>query len=354
MTERFQAPFQRFFTTDIKTLPASLLYFYENGTTTPKTTYRDPFKNNAHANPVVAGTHGAAADSFPPIFLDGTYTVLLKSAAGVTQSGWPVDNVGGEQIQGQLDSYSSITSYSIGQLVTGSDGNRYESTANNNLNHDPTNPANRTGYWKQVFITGEYVSTESYGIGDYITYDGGLYKCAQAATGQNPYTAHAYWQRMHNIPHWGSTSTYRQYDLAIDSNGVVVVSQQNANIGHNPVGDTSYTWWKPLSRIHLEANPQLTQVKYLSGGGNLFPEWDNWLTDSGSYAIPAANTVPANTALVVTKPDKYRTSTPTITVSGGDYLESSAANDFGGIQLLNTRIEVFKFISNGVNGWRIG
>jgi len=349
MTERFQAPFQRFFTTDLKTLPGALLYFYENGTTTFKTIYRDPFKNNAHDNPVVAGTHGAAADSFPPIFLDGTYTVLLKNALGVTQSGWPVDNVGGEQIQGQLDSYSSITSYSIGQLVTGSDGNRYESTANNNLNHDPTDIENRTTYWKQVFIIGEYVSTETYGVGDYITYDGGLFKCFQEATGQNPQTAHAYWQRMHNIPHWGSTSTYRHYDLAIDSNGVVVVSQQNNNINHNPVGDSG-TWWKP----QWQTVDGLTQVKYLSGGGNLTAYWDNWLTDSNSYALPAANTVPANGALVVTKPDKYRTSTPTVTLTGGDYLEWSGANNTDGIQLLTSHIEVLKFVSNGSNGWRIG
>ncbi len=349
MTERFQAPFQRYFTTDLKTLPSAKLYFYENGTTTPKTIYRDPFKTNAHANPVIAGTHGMAADTFPPIYLDGTYTVELKNSLDVTQSGWPQDNVGGEQIQGQLDSYSSITSYSIGQLVTGSDGNRYESTANNNLNHDPTVLANRTGYWKQIFITGEYVATEAYGVGDYISYDGGLYKCVQAATGQNPNTAHAYWQRMHNIPHWGSTATYRHYDLAIDSNGVVQVSQQNSNTNHNPVGDSG-AWWKP----QWQTVDGLTQVKYLSGGGNLSPYWDNWLTDSNSYALPAANTVPANAQLVVTKPDKYRTSNPTITLTGGDYLEWSGVNNTDGIQLLTSHIEVLKFISNGSNGWRIG
>ncbi len=350
MTERFVSPFARFFTSDLKTLPGSKLYFYENGTTTPKTVYRDPYKTNAHANPVVAGTHGAMADAFPPIFLDGTYTVELQNAAGVVQGGWPVDAVGGEQIEGQLDSWSAITSYStVGQLVTGSDGNRYESTSAPNLNRDPTDPANRTGYWKQVFIVGEYVASEAYGVGDYITYDNGLFKCVQAATGQNPNTAHAYWQRIHNIPHWGSTATYRHYDLAIDSNGVVVVSQQNNNTNHNPVGDSG-TWWKP----QWQTVDGLTQVKYLSGGGNLTAYWDNWLTDSNSYALPAAGTVPANGQLVVTKPDKYRTNTPTITPSGGDYLEWSGANNFDGIQLLTSHVEVLKFISNGSNGLRIG
>jgi hypothetical protein len=351
MTERFQAPFQRFFTTDIKTLPASLLYFYENGTTTPKTTYRDPFKNNAHDNPVVAGTHGAAADSFPPIFLDGTYTVLLKSAADVTQSGWPVDNVGGEQIQGQLDSYSSITSYSIGQLVTGSDGNRYESTANSNLNHDPTDIANRTTYWKQVFIIGEYVSTEAYGVGDYITYDGGLFKCVQAATGQAPQTAHAYWQRMHNIPHWGSTSTYRQYDLAIDSNGVVVVSQQNANINHNPVGDTTYTWWKPLSRVSLDANPQLIKINPMSGGGTLLAEWDNVILDGNAgYLLPLANSVAANTAIIISKSDIARTLYPIITASGADTIAWLGGTDTS-FQIDTQFADSMILYSNGTNQW---
>lgn len=350
MPQRFSNPVIKYTTDTLKTLPGALLYFYENGTSTPKVVYQNIELTTPHASPVVADSAGI----FAPIFLDGTYRVELKSSAGITQTGWPVDNVGGEEIQGQFDSWSAVVSYTIGRLVTGSDGNRYESTANSNLNRDPTNPANRTGYWKQVFIIGEYVSTESYGVGDYITYDNGLFKCVQAATGQNPNTAHAYWQRVHNIPHWGSTATYRNYDLAIDSNGVVVVSQQNNNLNHNPVGDTTYTWWKPLSRVLIDERPQITQVKYLSGGGSLFAEWDNWLTDSNSYALPAANTVPANCALVVTKPDKYRTNTPTVTLTGGDYLEWSGANNFDGIQLLTSHIEVLKFVSNGSNGWRIG
>lgn len=345
MPQRFSNPVIKYTTDTLKTLPGALLYFYENGTSTPKVVYQDIALSTPHTNPVVASSAGV----FAPIFLAGTYRVELKNSLGVTQAGWPVDNVGGEEIQGQLDDWSSIVNYPIGRLVTGSDGNRYESTASVNLNRDPTNPANRTGYWKQVFIIGEYVSTEPYGVGDYITYDGGLFKCVQAATGQNPNTAHAYWQRIHNIPHWGSTATYRHYDLAIDSNGVVVVSQQNNNLNHNPVGDSG-TWWKP----QWQTVDGLTQVRYLSGGGNLTAYWDNWLTDSNSYALPAASTVPANGQLLVTKPDKYRTSTPTITLTGGDYLEWSGANDFDGIQLLTSHIEVLKFISNGSNGCRIG
>jgi len=347
MTERFRNPVIKYTTDTLKTLPGAKLYFYQNGTSTPKTVWADKNKITSLGSVVTADSAGI----FVPIFLDGTYRAELKSAAGVTQTGWPVDNVGGEDTQGQFDDYSAVTSYSIGELVTGSDGNRYESTANSNLNNDPTVLANRTGYWKQIFITGEYVSTEAYGVGDYISYDGGLYKCVQAATGQNPNTAHAYWQRMHNIPHWGSTATYRHYDLAIDSNGVVQVSQQNSNINHNPVGDTTYTWWKPLSRINLEANPQLIKINPVTGGGTLLVEWNNMIGDGNAgYLLPLANSVPVNTAIIISKSDIARTLYPIITRSGSDTIAWLGGTDTS-FQIDTQFADSMILYSNGSNQW---
>lgn len=343
MPQRFSNPVIKYTTDTLKTLPGALLYFYENGTSTPKVVYQNIELTTPHASPVVADSAGI----FAPIFLDGTYRVELKSSAGITQTGWPVDNVGGEEIQGQFDSWSAVVSYTIGRLVTGSDGNRYESTANSNLNRDPTNPANRTGYWKQVFIIGEYVSTESYGVGDYITYDNGLFKCVQAATGQNPNTAHAYWQRVHNIPHWGSTATYRNYDLAIDSNGVVVVSQQNNNLNHNPVGDSG-TWWLPF----WQTIPPIAGVKYLSGGGALTARFNNSLTDAGAYTFPPANSVPANTPLILSISDTYSAFQPTATASGSDLIlrKTGTYNTF---QFRSSAKRSYTFISNGTDRWVI-
>lgn len=342
MPQRFSNPVIKYTTDTLKTLPGALLYFYENGTSTPKVVYQNIELTTPHTHPVVAGPAGI----FAPIFLDGTYRVELKSSAGITQTGWPVDNVGGEEIQGQFDSWSAVVSYTIGRLVTGSDGNRYESTANSNLNRDPTNPANRTGYWKQVFIIGEHVSTESYGVGDYITYDNGLFKCVQAATGQNPNTAHAYWQRVHNIPHWGSTATYRLYDLAIDSNGVVVVSQQNNNLNHNPVGDSG-TWWLPLWAV-MPTN----SVLVMSGGGTLTARRIHELTDSSTYTLPAANSVPADTILQVYKSDTYRTSQPVVQRAGSDLIQWSGGTDTSyTFDYGYSRARTFK--SNGVDRWRV-
>lgn len=348
MTERFVSPFARFFTSDLKTLPGAKLYFYENGTTTPKTIYQDPFKTNAHANPVVAGSLGYAADTFPPIFLDGTYTVELQNSGSVVQAGWPVNNVGGEQSDGAFDLYSPIVSLLAGQIVTGSNGLYYVSQQNGNLNNDPTISANRPAWWVELKLSTGYNAASTYSAGEWVIYSGDWYKCKAAATGQTPSVSSAFWDAEKVVFQWNSTTTYGDGVRVFVGNDEYV-SQQNTNLNHNPVGDSG-TWWRP----QWQTVDGLTQVKYLSGGGTITVYWDNWLTDSLSYAIPAANLYPANAQLIVTKPDKYRTSTPFVTPSGGDYFEWSGGIDFDGVQLLTSKIEVLKFISNGVNGWRIG
>lgn len=351
MTERFRNPVIKYTTDTLKTLPGSKLYFYQNGTSTPKTVYADKNKVTSLGSVVTSDSAGI----FVPIFLDGTYRVTLKNAAGTTQTGWPVDNVGGEDTAGAFDDWSAITSYSIGDIVTGSNGLRYVATANSNLNNDPTIAANQPTYWIEYKTSTAWNVLSTYALYDRIQYtDGAVYISLQNSnTGNTPAINSAWWKKTRDGEYWNSSTTYAS-GVYVYEGELRYKSMQSSNTNHTPSTDTSFTWWKPEYRVELESSPQLTQVKYLSGGGNLFAEWDNWITDSNSYALPAANTVPANTALVVTKPDKYRTNTPTITLTGGDYLESSAANDFDGIELLNTRIEVFKFISNGSNGWRIG
>lgn len=91
MTERFLSPVIKYTTSTLKTLPGALLYFYETGTTTPKTVFKNPQGTIAHAHPVEALADG----TFPEIWLNGLYRAELKNAAGVTQPGWPVDYVGG-------------------------------------------------------------------------------------------------------------------------------------------------------------------------------------------------------------------------------------------------------------------
>ena len=349
MTERFQAPFQRYFTTDLKTLPSAKLYFYENGTTTPKTIYRDPFKVTPHSNPVIAGTHGMPADTFPPIYIDGTYTVELQNSLGVVQGGWPQDNVGGEQVEGAFDSYSAITSYPAGEIVTGSNGLFYVSQQNGNLNNDPTIGANRSTWWVELKLSPNYNSTSTYASGEWVIYSGNWYKCKAAATGQAPSVNSAYWDAEYVVFQWNSTTTFASGASAFV--GITeYISQQDTNLNHNPVGDTTYTWWKPRYRVDLEANPQLIKVNPISGGGALLAEWTNDVTDSSTYTFPSANSVPEDTTLIIRKSDRYRASQPIFQRAGADLLRNNGGTDTS-IKFDYGYHTTIMFTSDGISEW---
>lgn len=340
MTERFYAPFQRYLTTDLKTLPASLLYFYENGTTTPKTTYQDPFKNTAHANPVVADSSG----NFAPIFLDGTYTVLLKNSAGVTQSGWPVNNVGGEQIEGQFDTWSALTSYSIGDLVTASNGLRFVSLQNLNLNHEPTiSPA----YWDELRLTLEYNALSDYSSGDRVFYGGYQFISLQSSNmGHTPASSSAWWKRIKEYSDWNSQTTYSSGIYVFDGEERYV-SVQGSNTNHQPSTDTTYTWWKP----DWQAIPSLTQIKQVSGGGTLTAYFDNVITDGDAgYLLPLANSVPNKGYIVISKSDIARSLYPIITRSGSDTIAYLGGTDTS-FQIDTQWADTMILWSNGSNQW---
>ena len=65
-------------------LSGGLVYTYESGTTTPKTTYKERALTNANDNPVVLDSRGEAA-----IYATGLIKLVLKTSAGVTV--WTMD-----------------------------------------------------------------------------------------------------------------------------------------------------------------------------------------------------------------------------------------------------------------------
>lgn len=344
MPQRFTNPVIKYTTDTLKTLPGALLYFYENGTSTPKAVYQDVALTTPHTNPVVASSAG----NFAPIFLAGTYRVELKNAAGVTQSGWPVDNVGGEETQGQFDDWSSITSYFEGDLVTGSNGLRYQATLlQPNLNRDPlTSPT----YWTEVRFTSEYNPLSSYAVGDWVYYNNDWYKCKAVALGQTPSSSSAYWDAEKNLFQWNPTTTYADEALIYVGDDAYI-SQQNTNLNHNPVGDTSFTWWKPYEREVFEFNQQLYKVNLMSGGGTLRAEWCNMLTDGDAgYLLPLANTVPSGTLLVIAKSDIARTIYPIVTASGADDIAWLGGTDTS-FQIDTQWADSMILYSNGTDQW---
>ena len=67
-------------------LSGGLVYTYESGTNTPKTTYSDRGLSAANANPVVLNSRGEAS-----IYASGLIKIILKTSAGVTV--WTMDDM---------------------------------------------------------------------------------------------------------------------------------------------------------------------------------------------------------------------------------------------------------------------
>jgi len=346
MTERFRNPVIKYTTDTLKTLPGSILYFYQNGTSTPKTVYADKNKVTSLGATVTADSAGI----FVPIFLDGTYRVTLKNAAGVTQTGWPVDNVGGEDTTGQFDDWSSITVYTEGDIVTGSNGLRYVAifNASQNLNQDPTTA---TTFWDELRLTLEWDSLSNFSINDRVFYSGGEYISLQNAnTGNTPASSSAWWKKLKDHDQWNSATTYGSGAYVYEGD-LRYKSMQAANTNHTPSTDTAFTWWKPESRVYVEAVPQLIKIKYLSGGGALSAEWENALTDASTYTLPLANSVPVDTVILISKADVARNLTPAFDCSGADtilWLSGTAT----GINIDVLWGDCIRLSSNGTNQWR--
>jgi hypothetical protein len=168
---RFFDPAPRYFTNNITGLPGAKLYFTVAGSSTPKTTYQNKAGTLAHAHPVVADSNGI----FPPIFLDGLYKVELKNAAGVTQSGWPIDNIGQDENVVPFGPYSSTITYQTDEVVTDSAGDWYRSKVDSNVGHEPSSsPTQWEALVKPVpsnFVSDAAWATYSSGVGGTISLD---------------------------------------------------------------------------------------------------------------------------------------------------------------------------------------
>jgi len=168
-------------------------YFFEPGSSTLKTIYSDSALSLPTVNPVVSDSAGR----FPDIFLDGTYKEVQEDENGVTL--WTRDPVGIDTT-GEWVLWDAGTTYSIPQIVLGSDDEYYRSLVDTNIGNDPTSsPAS----WEQIYL-------------------GRI---------------------------WNANVTYSITDTVYGSDGYLYKSQINSNLNNDPTTD-SVNWW-PGSPEHL-------------------------------------------------------------------------------------------------------
>ena len=122
-------------------------------------------------------------------------------------------------------------------------------------------------------------------------------------------------------------------------------SLAGGNQNHIP---TLTAYWKPW----WQSVPAIIETVVLSGGGALTAFRNNTITDSGAYTFPLANSVDADSVLVISVPDRYSASTPSFTASGADMLrrKTGTYNTFG---FRSGYKRSYTFISNGTDEWYI-
>lgn len=337
MTSRLLEAFEQFLNDDGTPIADGQLRFLvagSTGTSAFQDTFSDINLQNANANPLPIQASGRipavwVPDLFYRIRYERTDGTLIKEA----------DYVGSPETQGQFGAWNNETVYTIDKIVYYS-GKFYRSNVGGNQDKQP----DISSEWSELDIPEKYNATVTYGLHK-LVYDAGiLYVSAQAANlNHAPATNPNWWQRVGGIPTWGSATPYAQYALAIDSNGVVQVSQQNTNLNHNPVGDSG-AWWQPLS---------IQKGVTLSGGGAMSRSLPNFFTDSSTYTLPAANSLPADSVVFGIKQDRYRTAQPIVQRAGSDTITNATGATDTSIQYDYGYKTTVEFKTDGISNWSI-
>jgi len=205
------------------------IYFYESGTTTPKTTFADINSEIPNTNPVLLDASGRQ----PNIFFEGVAKATLTNNNDVQiVSRDPV----GETATNFGDEWVSTRIYGTNDVVIGSDGQYYRSLLAGNQNN---NPVTTSGYWSLLYSV-EWNAGINYDVGATVTYDTLQYQSIQTGNlNHNPSTSPTWWVPLEFV--WSATSTYAINQNVVGTDGILYTSLQASNINHDPA--TSPLWW---------------------------------------------------------------------------------------------------------------
>lgn len=258
------------------------LVFYEPGTTTKKTIYSDAGFATPITNPVTADANGR----YTNIFLEGIYKVVQQDATGTpdTDDGaeiWSRDPVG-DTASGQFELWISSTTYSIPEIVLGSDDNYYRSLVDANQGNDPASPS--LAQWEQLKFGRVWNTNITYAIGDSVYGSNGkLYVAIASQSGNDPVGDASSWSTEINtktidIGDWdmnADTQTNVTHGLTFSKiRSVTALIRNDADTIHYDLASSNPQIAIP-SVTALSTTVQLTR---LVGG-----EFNNTLFDSTTY-----------------------------------------------------------------------
>jgi hypothetical protein len=149
-------PVPQFFDTSGDPLANGLVYYFESGTSTPKTTYADVNETIANTHPVVLTGDGR----LPNVFFKGSAKQILATSADVNL--WERDPVTSTDSSGFGAPWNAITTYQLNDVVTFNDLLYVSITANN----QNSNPASDATAWTQFDLVKRWNTNETYGARD--------------------------------------------------------------------------------------------------------------------------------------------------------------------------------------------
>ena len=156
-------------------LIAGKLFFYDSGTLTAKDTFSDVNLSIANTNPVIL----TAAGRQPDIFFNGSAKVILKTSADVQIE--VRDPIGGS-LTGNFDNWNSLTIYSTGDIVVGSDNKYYRSFTDGNDGNDPTTTPTE---WEQIEFLRTWNLSVTYELNEVVRGSDGLFYRSLIGTNLN-------------------------------------------------------------------------------------------------------------------------------------------------------------------------
>lgn len=199
MATRANNPVDQFFDDAGNPLIDGKIYYFATGTNTFQDTFADENLEILNTNPVIL----TAAGRSPNVWLqDRNYKEVLTDSDDVQI--WERDPVGGESDEGAFSIWGSTITYSINEIVEGSDGNFYKSITNSNTGNDPTSSA---ANWEQIEFIGVWNTNITYSIGDTVRgSDGNLYRALTATSGNDPISDRVNWAQAINLDYINGTS----------------------------------------------------------------------------------------------------------------------------------------------------
>lgn len=207
-------------------LVSGKIYFYETGTTTPKTTYSDVNYEIPNTNPVIL----TAAGRQPNIFFDGVAKAILTKSDNTQIL---VRDPVGDTASTFGSPWVASKDYNANDVVQGSDGQFYVSLTNGNVNN---NPVTTSGSWTFLYSV-EWNAGTTYTEGAVVTVSNLLYQSLQNSNlNQNPVTQAAYW-RLISLA-YVSTITYTVGQNVVGPDGIFYTALRTT-VGDTPASSPS-------------------------------------------------------------------------------------------------------------------